>query len=391
MAVSDADNLDGFPVVVSPDSSGVYSPSSNSHLKQPDSPCTTQALSPPIADYSSGVFAAYCFSTKVSQEVVETSAPEILPSLSQEQGEGPDGSQDGSVPPREALGEQCQQQQCCPEGLQQRIQGDWSGHTTDFTNYDVCNFQPTVTSPTASGVQAPQPSPVQDRPEHHDRTSFCNMASNFHTISEPDQHRSYYPSQPDLCPPAEGSQPGSTSYSTTMEDLNRSYQSAGSNYAGFTPDRSAYNYQTVADGLPRTSLSPCSTTLAGASVGMGREDTAPLSDPDMGMDADMDYNVGLYDTEDVIGSRSSAEPSANKADEPYAQLIYRAFMSRQNKSMTLQEIYQWFRENTDKGKSEGKGWQNSIRHNLSMNGVRVFPITAKLCKGSSTDTTALGF
>jgi hypothetical protein len=59
----------------------------------------------------------------------------------------------------------------------------------------------------------------------------------------------------------------------------------------------------------------------------------------------------------------------NKGEEPYAQLIYRAFMSRPDYSMTLQEIYQWFRENTDKAKSESKGWQNSIRHNLSMNAV----------------------
>jgi hypothetical protein len=49
--------------------------------------------------------------------------------------------------------------------------------------------------------------------------------------------------------------------------------------------------------------------------------------------------------------------------------MYRAFMSRPDYSMTLQDIYQWFRENTDKAKSESKGWQNSIRHNLSMNAV----------------------
>jgi len=54
-------------------------------------------------------------------------------------------------------------------------------------------------------------------------------------------------------------------------------------------------------------------------------------------------------------------------EEPYAQLIYRAFLSTPRHAMTLQEIYQWFRENTDKGKSGDKGWQNSIRHNLSMN------------------------
>lgn len=66
-------------------------------------------------------------------------------------------------------------------------------------------------------------------------------------------------------------------------------------------------------------------------------------------------------------SSSSSSNNNNKGEEPYAQLIYRAFMSRPDYSMTLQEIYQWFRENTDKAKSESKGWQNSIRHNLSMN------------------------
>ncbi|KND90955.1 Forkhead box protein I1 [Tolypocladium ophioglossoides CBS 100239] len=56
-----------------------------------------------------------------------------------------------------------------------------------------------------------------------------------------------------------------------------------------------------------------------------------------------------------------------KLDEPYAKLIYRAFMSRPDHAMTLQDIYQWFRDNTTKAVSEKGGWQNSIRHNLSMN------------------------
>jgi hypothetical protein len=57
-------------------------------------------------------------------------------------------------------------------------------------------------------------------------------------------------------------------------------------------------------------------------------------------------------------------------DEPYAKLIHRALMSAPNHSMVLQEIYQWFRENTTKGSADSKGWMNSIRHNLSMNAVR---------------------
>ncbi|ORY57776.1 uncharacterized protein BCR38DRAFT_489776 [Pseudomassariella vexata] len=67
------------------------------------------------------------------------------------------------------------------------------------------------------------------------------------------------------------------------------------------------------------------------------------------------------------GECGSEADDANKVDEPYAQLIYKAFMSRERHAMTLQQIYAWFRENTDKAKAENKGWQNSIRHNLSMN------------------------
>ncbi|GAW11694.1 hypothetical protein ANO14919_010440 [Xylariales sp. No.14919] len=77
-------------------------------------------------------------------------------------------------------------------------------------------------------------------------------------------------------------------------------------------------------------------------------------------------------------SRDTAEPAEQsseeepKAGEPYARLIYKAFMSRKPAySMTLQEIYQWFREHTDKTDSHSKGWQNSIRHNLSMNAAFV--------------------
>lgn len=71
------------------------------------------------------------------------------------------------------------------------------------------------------------------------------------------------------------------------------------------------------------------------------------------------------------GNTETTEPNIEdtpiRDDEPYAQLIYRAFKSRPDHTMTLQEIYSWFRDNTKKGNSQSKGWQNSIRHNLSMN------------------------
>lgn len=61
---------------------------------------------------------------------------------------------------------------------------------------------------------------------------------------------------------------------------------------------------------------------------------------------------------------------SGKKEEPYSQLIFRALMSTPRRAMTLQEIYRWFRENTNKGEDDSKGWQKSIRYNLSMNNVR---------------------
>jgi hypothetical protein len=64
-------------------------------------------------------------------------------------------------------------------------------------------------------------------------------------------------------------------------------------------------------------------------------------------------------------------------DQPYAQLIYQALLGAKGHTMILRDIYDWFLTHTDKAtSSETKGWQNSIRHNLSMNGVRPpFPLS----------------
>lgn len=60
----------------------------------------------------------------------------------------------------------------------------------------------------------------------------------------------------------------------------------------------------------------------------------------------------------------------HNAEPPYSKLIYDALMSHEDKQMPLQDIYDWFAKNTSKGKDSSRGWQNSIRHNLSMNAVR---------------------
>jgi Forkhead domain len=69
------------------------------------------------------------------------------------------------------------------------------------------------------------------------------------------------------------------------------------------------------------------------------------------------------------GACAPEESNVDK-EQPYAQLIYRALMEAPGHTMVLRDIYNWFRRNTDKATDkETKGWQNSIRHNLSMNGV----------------------
>lgn len=83
---------------------------------------------------------------------------------------------------------------------------------------------------------------------------------------------------------------------------------------------------------------------------------------------DDDMPPGAY------GMNSGDEMVIDK-EQPYAQLIYKALLQADNHTMILKDIYDWFLHYTDKATgSETKGWQNSIRHNLSMNGVSiVFP------------------
>ncbi|RMZ87675.1 hypothetical protein DV736_g5102, partial [Chaetothyriales sp. CBS 134916] len=54
--------------------------------------------------------------------------------------------------------------------------------------------------------------------------------------------------------------------------------------------------------------------------------------------------------------------------KPYARLIYEALLEAPGHRMMLRDIYDWFEKNTTKPRESGtNGWQNSIRHNLSMN------------------------
>lgn len=75
----------------------------------------------------------------------------------------------------------------------------------------------------------------------------------------------------------------------------------------------------------------------------------------------------------MTGSQSKSEQGRAKGapnSPPYSQLLHDAFMSSATKKLSLHQIYEWFRDNTNKATdNRGKDWRSSIRHNLSMNKV----------------------
>ena len=79
----------------------------------------------------------------------------------------------------------------------------------------------------------------------------------------------------------------------------------------------------------------------------------------------MDYENTIHE-EDEVGEGMNGEI----ADPCYAQLLYRCLRHAPDHTMALKDVYKWVRQYSQKARdSAGTGWQNSVRHNLSMNAV----------------------
>lgn len=168
-----------------------------------------------------------------------------------------------------------------------------------------------------------------------------------------------------------------SAYTVTVANLKPQYHTTEPSYTDLVTGSSVYPFQqSPSDGVSNSHLSaPGGDQVLAYSeepdqvMLSGRESTMPPMEADLDPeDVEMCEDM-TYDEKD---SPSTMDPADEKEGLPYAKLIWKAFMSTPTKSMHLQQIYEWFRQNTNKTSGDGRGWMNSIRHNLSMNKVRSY-------------------
>ncbi|KAM0678012.1 Forkhead box protein J1 [Binucleata daphniae] len=77
--------------------------------------------------------------------------------------------------------------------------------------------------------------------------------------------------------------------------------------------------------------------------------------------------VFISDDKDLESKYLKKEELTTKPPYSYSQLITKALESNSENIMTLSEIYAWIKNNFEYYKKSDTTWQNSIRHNLSLN------------------------
>lgn len=130
---------------------------------------------------------------------------------------------------------------------------------------------------------------------------------------------------------------------------------------------------TVADTMNEVLIDPRAKPLNGFAFDAADSSGPPIYSTATNMHPTEQPMKRFYrDVEDALTVDSyETDSESAKGEPPYAKLIYNALMDAPEHKLVLRDIYTWISDNTDKAKDPAfKGWQNSVRHNLSMNGVR---------------------
>jgi len=138
------------------------------------------------------------------------------------------------------------------------------------------------------------------------------------------------------------------------------------------PDRMEREGDELTEDDEEPFLSPLQTSDLAPSSHVGDDDYLPDPREDVEKMDSQNEKQRQNQQEELNRQQKSLNVAEENQDDdaPYAVLIYRALMSTPSRRMVLSQIYDYFRERIPKFRRiKGRGWMNSIRHNLSMNGV----------------------